>query len=872
MTVPYTFASQTGFIPLSQLDANFASIPDYANNAGNITGNVQSNITGLGTLTSLSVSGTANITGIANVTGSLTVGSLLTSGQISTAGNITANFVLGNGSALTGVTVASLPALNLTGTTLSSNVLNSSLTSLGVLSSLSVSGNIISGNVSGTTFTGNLVGQVNGNVTGNLNGNVTGNLTGNVNGNVTGNLTGTASVATTANSVDGANVSGTVATAAYAASAGTTVTASSVTGNAQGNITSVGTLTDLTVTGNITSSTGYFLGNGSLLSGISANYGNANVANYLPTFSGQLTAGNISATGNITATYFVGDGGNITNLPLGNYGNSNVAAYISTYTGNVSAGNVLTDNYLFANGTPVSFSSAYGNANVAAYLPTYTGNIGAGNVLTTNIQTDNYLYANGVPVTGLGANVSSNSVVYTAPFSGGTTITGTSKWSQFVSVLDFGADPTGSADSRNAFQAALNTGKHVYIPTGNYRINSRLQMLNTGQMMSGDGRDASVLRIDSSFNLADVAVIDCSNIQPGVVLRDFGITFTQPDTSSRGSLTAYPVVIKATDAPRTTIQDLKIQGAIDGIDLTGNSGGAFIELLEMSAFGTGIEIDGSLDTIRINKFHFWPFNLTSNQQQIFYSSGTQGMQIGRVDGLFINEYLNISWLGMTLTSTVSGDPWVYIENSGFDTYNGIVHNGGSLQVTNSYITVLQQNNVNGYIMGGTNTWAQFTNCRFLAGSPNQSMILMQNCNACTLAITQGHFEGPMPGIPYIFVGSTVLSQSSLQVTDSIFQIKNQNSYVVNAVGPSSGSVNMHFVNNIVQTAPNTSFSNAMFRFGGGNRIYMSGNRVWDKGSNTANFISVAVDDWNWISGNMAPGWTMQFPSAVLGFYSNNLNS
>ena len=66
----------------------------------------------------------------------------------------------------------------------------------------------------------------------------------------TGNLTGLASSATiaaSANSVAGANVTGTVANATYATSAGT---AGTVTTAAQPNITSVGNLTSLTVTGN----------------------------------------------------------------------------------------------------------------------------------------------------------------------------------------------------------------------------------------------------------------------------------------------------------------------------------------------------------------------------------------------------------------------------------------------------------------------------------------------------------------------------------------------------------------------------------------------------------------------------------------------
>jgi len=90
--------------------------------------------------------------------------------------------------------------------------------------------------------------------------------------------------------------------------------AEKVSNAAQPNITSVGTLTSLTVSGNITAA--------------NANLGNLVVANF-----------------------FSGDGGFLSNI----YGNSDVANYLPNYTGNVSG------NYIFANivvkTTPVAVSS-----------------------------------------------------------------------------------------------------------------------------------------------------------------------------------------------------------------------------------------------------------------------------------------------------------------------------------------------------------------------------------------------------------------------------------------------------------------------------------------------------------------------------------
>jgi hypothetical protein len=56
-TVPYIFANDTGNIPLSHLDANFANVKAYANTAGYVTESTQANITSVGTLENLTVTG-----------------------------------------------------------------------------------------------------------------------------------------------------------------------------------------------------------------------------------------------------------------------------------------------------------------------------------------------------------------------------------------------------------------------------------------------------------------------------------------------------------------------------------------------------------------------------------------------------------------------------------------------------------------------------------------------------------------------------------------------------------------------------------------------------------------------------------------------
>jgi len=157
------------------------------------------------------------------------------------------------------------------------------------LSSVSYTGNVtgnLTGNSAGThtgavignvtgdtagTHTGAVIGDVTGNLTGNVTGNLTGNVTGNVSG-TSGSTTGNAATATklatarTINSVDFDGTQSITITASADTLYGTSLNSTVV--NSQ--LTSVGTLTDLTVTNKITGSiSGNADGNAGTVSSIS---------------------------------------------------------------------------------------------------------------------------------------------------------------------------------------------------------------------------------------------------------------------------------------------------------------------------------------------------------------------------------------------------------------------------------------------------------------------------------------------------------------------------------------------------------------------------------------------------------------------------
>jgi hypothetical protein len=237
-------------------------------------------------------------------------------------------------------------------------------------------------------------------------------------------------------------------------------------------------------------------------------YSNARVATYLQ--SGNIA--NISAAGNITATYFVGNGALLTGIAASsNYSNVQVATYLPTYSGNIAnirlgVAGVLT----FADGTTQTTAStgggsSYSNVNVAAYLNatgynlysnvnvavylttatiTTTGNITAGNLTSTyglyvanitttgssgnisgaNYITANYFVGNGSQLTGLPAGYSNIQVAtYLPTYTGVVTASNVAVNGNVTAQYLFGnaAFLTGIAASSNYSNVQVAT----YLPT-----------------------------------------------------------------------------------------------------------------------------------------------------------------------------------------------------------------------------------------------------------------------------------------------------------------------------------------------------------------------------------------------------------------------
>ena len=343
-TMTVTNLSVTG-----NLDAGDINVSSIANGTSNVdiigaSGNVTTSVGGVANVLVITTTG-ANVTGTFSASGNANVGNIGATGGIFTT-------VGGE------LTTAAQP----------------NITSTGTLTSLSVSGNISAGNVSATTFTGALSGAATsattaGTVTTAAQPNITstGTLTSlSVSGNANvGNL-GTAGIITATGNITGGNISGTLVT-------GTLTTGT------QPNITGLGILTALSVSGsanignmivdgsaniigtlgaNIVTASGNVIGANLVTTGIANITGNVNGGNL-------VTAGQVSATGNITGGNISGTllTGTLTTAAQPNITSTGTLASLSV-TGNVTGGNLVTAGILSVTGTGVS--SIAGNLDMTS--------------------------------------------------------------------------------------------------------------------------------------------------------------------------------------------------------------------------------------------------------------------------------------------------------------------------------------------------------------------------------------------------------------------------------------------------------------------------------------------------------------------------
>ncbi len=506
-------------------NANLGNLAQANFISGVLTTAEQPNITSVGTLTSLSVTGNANVGNIGATNGVFTYvigdGSLLTS---ITGANVTgtvanATYAVSAGSATTATTAGTVTA----------NA-QPNITSVGTLTSLTITGNANAGNIGATN----------------------------------GVFTSVSGNGSTLTSITGANVTGTVANATYAVSAGSATTAGTVTTAAQPNITSVGNLTSLQVNG--TANAGNLTASGTLSVTGNANVGNigANIAR----FTGNLTALNANL-GNLASANFLSGTLTSTSQPNIQTVGTLVALQVNG-TANItdinSIGNVVA-NIVQANTSVSTPVIRNGNSNIAI---TQNGNI----TITSSSNSIVTITGTGVNVAGT-LNATGNIIApyfvgnLTGNFVGNITVPGSNTQIIFNDNNLAGADSkltfnktTGQLSvTGNANVSNLNTSSHV-VAVGNISGNN-LTITNTANVSSLNVSASVVVtgNVDANNTNVTNALIAGSNVQANgnVVTNSIrsltvaGITLT---SSGNGNITLDPAGTGVVDVSNARISNV----------------------------------------------------------------------------------------------------------------------------------------------------------------------------------------------------------------------------------------------------------------------------------------------------------------------------
>ena len=690
----FTFDTTTDTLSVTNIVANGAGLTSLT--GANVTGqvafaNVANNVAGANVTGEVAFANIANSVAGANVTGTVNLANYAT-----TANSVAVANVVG---------IGNIATTNYDGN--ASNVLHGDGTWSADQTTYSNS-NVVS---LLADFGSNSISTVGSITAGNLLGNGAGisSLTG-------ANVTGEVDFAAVANSVAGANVTGEVANATYATSSESSNTANTVIDNYQPNITSVGTLTGLTVAGdilpdaNITYDLGsptqrwrdlYISGNTIDINGatITANSTSITLTNPLGgTFEvvGTGSSNNISLV-NGNSSIIVDENANI-NVNIAGIDNvvviSNTGLFVD---GNITAlnanlGNLATANYVnvsqVLNGNVGNFSgnitalnANLGNLATANYVnvsQVLNGNVGnfSGNVSALNVDAGNLLTANHVTTTEIyngnsNITLTANGNVTTA-VAGNATITVSSLGANIVGYVQ--ANGIISAGSFEGVSLTSNVGNlTLYAAPGNNYV--ELRPTGNGQVDVGNFRITSLAEPNASTDAATKQYVD--NVAQGLHVHAPSKTAT---TDTLANITSGTITYN--NGASGVGANLVTTGSFDLIDG-----------VNVQTSGTRILVKNEANTAH-NGIYTWA-NATTIVRATDFDTSTE---MAGGDFTFVQAgtlYNDTGWVMTDPVTTVGTSPVIWIQFSGAGTYTA----GPGLTLTGTQFSV-NVDNLTTEIAGG----------------------------------------------------------------------------------------------------------------------------------------------------------------------------
>jgi hypothetical protein len=297
------------------------------------------------------------------------------------------------------------------------------------------------------------------------------------------------------------------------------------------------TFANVTATGNVTGN--YFVGNGSQLTGLPEGYGNADVAAYLPTYTGNLAslAGNITTTANVTGNFFIGNGSQLTGIASG--------GITWTTQANTAPANASPGDFWYNSATQIKYQyidDGTGDFWVDQSSPTVFESITTGQIVNAN--------ANGVGNIGSAANTF-NTVFAQSITTGLITATGNITGGNLLGTIQTAAQP--SITSVGTLTALSVSGN---VTGGN---------LITGGLISATGNiTGGNVSTSGSITSASLVLNNGSADGGGLLLKSLGFTDWEIDNTN-GTMRFFQ--------PGVTYMQL----ATTGLSVTGNvTGGNLI--------------------------------------------------------------------------------------------------------------------------------------------------------------------------------------------------------------------------------------------------------------------------------------------------------
>ncbi|KRB22669.1 hypothetical protein [Mesorhizobium sp. Root172] len=339
--------------------------------------------------------------------------------------------------------------------------------------------------------------------------------------------------------------------------------------------------------------------------------------------------------------------------------------------------------------------------------------------------------------------------IYVAPASAPTGASGA--WVRLAGWLVQGADarwwgatndynPTTKAGTsiHTAVNAAFAVVPWVVLPAGPMLLSDKITLDATGlnpKKLTGADRRSSLVYMNSGFNLAATAALNLtgtpSNDTELHTLRNFTVICQdQPDDPNIANYVHYPPVISCVDQSNVNFSKLHIREAYIGIDMTGNCGGMDMSDIELSAYFKGIKVDGSTNSVKIDKLMWWPYGFpqTANKRAVYATA--RGLEMFRCDDFHLSNSLMFgSTQALYMSSSGLGSTFGTAVNVDFDDRGGLVMTAGALFASSCYFT-----------LGKTDSQLVNQSGGVLAITSSQFGVAAQSAIGKAIQITGGEFQ------------------------------------------------------------------------------------------------------------------------------------